>query len=296
VGTGATYVLIISTVSRWFDKRRGLALGIAGLGLGLGTVIMAPFATYLISNFDWRMAYFIIGAIVWLVVIPLSRLLKKDPYEIGALPDGVKAHSGNINEEDSLRSVDLSLSQVFRTRSFWLFTFTWLLFAANIFLVFTHLVPHATDIGFSAEEAATVLSLLGGTASAGRVLMGFVSDRIGRKAAVIICTLLLAGALVRLIRGQDFWVLYLFSSVFGFAFGGIGSTGAALISDTFELANIGAIFGVLEISFGIGAATGSAIGGLIFDISNSYSLAFLLGAVAMLIATLLIALIRRETK
>ncbi len=295
MGSGSMYVVTMSTVSRWFDKKRGLALGIAGSGTGLGMVIMAPFATYLISNFDWRMAYFIIGVIVWLVVIPLSRLLKKDPYEIGALPDGVKVHSGNINEEDSLRSVDLSLSQVFRTRSFWLFTFTWSFFAANIFLVFTHLVPHAIDIGFSAAEGATVLSLLGGAGIAGRVLMGIASDRIGRKAAVIICTLLLAGAMVWLIRAQELWALYLFALVYGFAFGGIGSTGAALISDIFGLRQIGAILGVLELCFGIGAAIGSVIGGLIFDISNSYSLAFLFGAVAMLAATLLIALIRRET-
>jgi len=90
-------------------------------------------------------------------------------------------------------------------------------------------------------------------------------------------------------------MLYLIASVYGFGFGGFSSTMGALIGDTFELANIGVIFGALEISFGIGAATGSAIGGLIFDISNSYSLAFLLEAAAILATTLLIALIRRET-
>ena len=89
-------------------------------------------------------------------------------------------------------------------------------------------------------------------------------------------------------------MLYLIASVYGFAFGGFSSAMGALIGDTFELAKIGTIFGVLEIGFGIGAATGPVIGGLIFDVSNSYSLAFLLGAVVMLIATLLTALIRRE--
>ena len=72
VGTGAVYVVSASTVSRWFDKNRGLAMGIVTSGLGLGTVFMAPLATHLISSFDWRMAYIAIGLIAWLIVIPLS--------------------------------------------------------------------------------------------------------------------------------------------------------------------------------------------------------------------------------
>lgn len=294
MGTGPLFVVPTSTISRWFDKKRGLALGIAGAGAGLGIVIFAPFATYLIANLDWRMAYLVIGLIAWVTAIPLSRFLKNDPREIGALPDGAKPHSTYMGD-DNPQPIDLSLSPVFRTRSFWLIVFIWLFFAASLFLVFTHLVPHAIDIGFSAAEGATILSLLGGSGIAGRILMGIASDRIGRKWAAIISTLLQAGALVGLIWAQDLWMLYLIASVFGFAYGGCSAAMGALISDTFELAKIGAIFGVLEISFGTGAAIGPVIGGLIFDASNSYSLAFLLGAVAMLVVTLLIASIKRET-
>ena len=301
MGTGPLFVVPMSTVSRWFDKKRGLALGITGLGVGLGTVIMAPFATYLISKLDWRMAYFVIGIIAWLIVIPLSRLLRKDPYEIGAIPDGIKADSvdrrlqKSKNEKYSLQPAGLSLLQVFKTRSFWLVMFTWLSLASCIFLVFTHLVPHATDIGFSAGEAATVLSLIGGAAIAGRVLMGIASDRIGRKLTAIICALLQSGAMVWLIWAQDLWMLYLFALVYGFAFSGFSISMAALIGDTFGVRKIGSILGVLEIGFGVGAAIGSAVGGLIFDVTNSYFMAFLLGAVVLLVAALLIALIRQET-
>jgi len=156
-------------------------------------------------------------------------------------------------------------------------------------------VPHATDIGFSAVEAATVLSLLGGTTTVGRVLMGTVSDRIGRKVTAIICVLLQAGAMVWLIWAQELWMFYLFALVYGFAYGGISPSLAALIGDTFGIDRIGAILGVLEVGFGVGAAIGPVMGGFIFDARNSYSMAFLIGAVVMLISTLLIALIRRET-
>ena len=296
MGTGALYVVPTSTVSRWFDKKRGLALGIAGSGSGLGMVIMAPFATYLIYNFDWRMAYLIIGLIAWLIVLPLSRLLKGDPREVGALPDGLDSPTPAIEpEEEAIQPIDSSLLHVFRTRTFWLVMFVWIFFAICIFLVFVHLVPHVTDLGISTGEAAVILSLMGGTATVGRVLTGVASDRIGRKLTVIITTLLQAGAMIWLIWAQDLWMFYLFALVFGFAYSGCAVSMGALISDTFGLGRIGAIFGVLEIGWGIGAALGPAIGGLIFDISNSYSLAFLIGALAMVLATLFIALIRRET-
>ena len=296
MGTGPLYVVPMSVVSRWFDKKRGMALGLSSLGVGLGMVVMAPFATYLITNFGWHTAYLIIGLIAWSVALPLSLLLKKDPREVGALPDGVKAYTEAAKSEgDSIQPIDSSLSQLFRTRSFWLFVFIWFLFAACLFLIFTHLVPHITDIGFSAGQAAVVLILIGVASIPGRLLMGIVSDRLGRKLALIICTLLQSGAIVWLVWAQDLWSLYLFALVFGFFYSGFGTSGAALISDTFGLNKIGVIFGLLEISFGIGAAIGPAFGGIIFDVRHSYSLAFLIGAVAMLVVTLLIVLIRQET-
>lgn len=298
MGSTPTYVVLTSIVSRWFDKKRGLALGIAGIGAGLGPVIMAPLATYLISKFDWRMAYLIIGLIAWLIVIPLSRFLKKEPHEIGTLPDGEKSDLRRQEEPKSEENIPLpylSLLPALRTRSFWLIMLIWLLFAGNAFLVFTHIVPHATDIGISAGQAATVLSLIGGSGIAGRVLMGIASDRIGRKSSTILCSLLQAGAMVWLIWSKDLWMFYVFALVFGFTYGGIMPGMSALICDAFGLGKIGAILGVLDIGWAVGAAVGPAVGGLIFDVSQSYSLAFLIGAVAMLILTLLVALVKRET-
>jgi len=184
---------------------------------------------------------------------------------------------------------------VFRKRSFWILVSTWFLFASSVFLVFTHLVPHVTDIGFSAGEAAAVLSLIGMGSIPGRLVMGIASDRIGRKSAIIICTLLQSGAMVWLLWARDLWMFYLFALIFGFAHSGLGPSMAAIIGDTFGLGKIGAIFGLLEVGFGIGAAIGPAIGGLIFDVTGSYSIAFLTVPAAMLLATLFIALIRRET-
>jgi MFS family permease len=295
MGTGPLFVVSMAAVSRWFDKKRTLALGVSSSGLGLGPLVMAPFATYLISNFDWRTAYIVIGIIAWLVVMPLSRLLKRDPYETGVLPGGVKTSLENIGD-DHIPSVGFSFLQALQTKSFWLFIVTWFLYASNIFLVMTHLVPHATDIGFSAVQAATILSLIGAAVVAGRILMSVTADRIGKKVTVVICVLLQAGAMIWLMWAQDLWMLYLFALVYGFAFGGVSPAMAALVGDTFGLGRLGSILGILEVGFGVGAAVGPVVGGLIFDINHSYFVAFLLGAVAMFAVALFVTLIRREMK
>jgi len=298
IGTGATYTILMSTISRWFDKKRGLALGIGSSGGGLGTVVIAPFAAYLISSFDWRIAYRVIGLIAGLVVISLSMLLRKDPSEIGLLPDGVKATPGKIavpDKKDDAKPVSFSLNQAFRTRSFWALSVVWLSFSMCLHLLLTHIVPHATDVGISAAEAAIILGLIGGISIPGRLMMGWVSDRIGRKVSAITCALIQCGAMVWLAWAQDLWMFYLFAIVYGFAYGGFDSPVTAMIGDIFGLRSIGVIIGVLGIGFGIGAAIGPAIGGLIFDVSGSYFIAFLIGAFAMLIAALSVVLVRWET-
>lgn len=88
IGTGAGYVVTTSTVLRWFNQKRGLALGIAGAGGGLGTAVISPLVASLISSLKWRNSIMLLGGISWLVMRPAAQLLRKDPQEVGTLPDG----------------------------------------------------------------------------------------------------------------------------------------------------------------------------------------------------------------
>ena len=299
IGTGPSYTVAMATTSRWFEKKRGAALGIAGAGIGLGTLVMAPLATYLIANFEWRVAYMVIGLSAGLALASLSKLLRKDPGEIGVLPDGIKPDSTKIglgNTRGTNQPTNFSLLQALRTRSFWFLWAIWLTWALCFHLVLTHVIPHATDIGISTTKAAIILSLVGGISIPGRLIMGSVSDRLGRKMSAIACALLQAGAMIWLIWAQDLWMLYLFAIVYGLGYGGFDPPTLALVGDIFGLRHIGIIMGVLFVGWGIGAAIGPAVGGILFDISNNYSVAFAIGAAAMLVAALLVALIRPETK
>ena len=302
VGTGAIYVVILSIALRWFSKKQGLAVGIASSGGGVGLIIMPPFVTYLIASFDWRTAFIILGLITLLIVLPLSRFLRRDPHTIGALPNGVKSTPTDEEgaqpktRENSFQTDGLSLVQAIRTRSLWLFISTWLLWSFSMLLVSIHIVPHATDIGFSDAQAATILSLFGGSAIVGRVLLGILADRTGRKLTAVICFLFQAGALLWLLWAQELWMLYVFALVSGFITGGVVPIITTLVGDTFGLHRIGTILGVLEVGFAVGAALGPFIGGLIFDIKNSYSLSFIIVAVTMVVGTVCIGLVRRERR
>jgi len=277
MGAGASYVVNTSTILHWFDKKRGLALGLAGSGGGLGVAFIAPLAAYFIDNFGWQTALLILGGITWLVIIPVSQLLKKDPYSIGALPDGVSPDNESSKPELETTSYQkVPLLRVIRTSNFWAFLFIWLLMAFSGLFIMTHIVPHSIDLGYSATESATILSLSGITMIAGRLFAGVITDKWNVKAIAIIGSLLQAATLLSLVWMQELWMLYLFGIIHGFAFGGFGTSVSVLIGRSFGLGDIGKILGALEVGIFIGAAIGPLLGGMIFDASDSYRIAFLI--------------------
>ena len=294
LGIGAVFVVPTAIVSRWFERKRGLALGISGASSGLGMVMMAPLATFLIVNIDWRTAYIVIGLIALAVILPLSSLLKGEPSDVGELLDGSKNDSTiKQSNEQYTRINPIPLYKIFGSRGSWPVFFIWAFYGCCFFFVLTHLVPHILDRGFSSGEAASVAGTMGAAAIAGRILMGVASDRLGRKKVAASAAFLQFAAMLWMIWSQELWMFYAFAIVYGFAYSGFASSMAALISDVFGLSRIGTVFGVLEVSFGIGSALGSIIGGLVFDSTGSYYMAFMIMALSMFSATLLVGLIKK---
>jgi len=279
LGTAPGYVGLMSTVSRWFKKRRGLALGIASSGGSIGMIIMAPISAYLISSYGWHTSYLFLSLIAFFIFIPCALLLKRPPGEVAALSDVEEQH---YNEPRGF-----SLLQAAKTRSFWLLLFILFLLASCSFAVITHIVRHAIDLGITPIEAASMISFIGIGSVLGRLVLGRVSDSIGGKQSFLICTLVLAGAMLWLTGSSSLWMLYLFTIIFGFAYGAIAPLNATLIGDRFGLRHVGLIMGAISIGWEVGAAAGPALAGYIFDISGSYASAFLGGMVAVLMATVL---------
>ncbi|MBW1799265.1 MAG: MFS transporter [Deltaproteobacteria bacterium] len=296
LGTGAVYVVANSTASRWFVRKRGLVVGFTSAGGGVGTLFIAPFAAFLISSYHWRTAFITLGFLTWVGIAAVSLLFKKDPRDIGLLPDG--ATSGSPDGDHQKKTGDaprpgFSLGQAYRMSQFWLLGFSWAFLSLSMHLIFVHIVPYAIDTGISPMDASFILSLIGIANIMGRVTLGKLSDIVGRKPLAITCDLVQCVALIWLMWARQFWMLYAFSFAFGFTFGASSTQITILVGDIFGTRSLGAIMGILTAGFALGAAIGPAVGGFIFDVSGHYFMAFATGAIAMLLAAGAIAFIRK---
>lgn len=291
-GMGGCWVPLVSTVARWFTKRRTLMTGIVLTGIGVGTLIAAPVISRLISAYGWRMSYVIAGGVVLVVVVLAAQFLRRDPTRASR-----KARAGGEEEKEKEKSVSetqsLSLRQAGRTRQFWLTSVMFFCFGFSVYTVVTHIVLHAIGLGITSASAANILATIGGLSIAGRLVLGSAADRFGNRQVFIIGFILMAATLFWLVPARELWALYLFAVVFGFAFGGCATSESPLVAGLFGLRSHGLILGVINLlGFTFGAAVGPLIGGYIFDITNSYQLAFIVcGAlsVAGLILTVLLS-------
>ncbi len=298
IGTSGTIVAVASAVSRWFRKNRGLAIGIATSGAGLGTVIIAPFAGFLITELGWRYSLIIIGVITIVVSLSLSALLRESPDKSSQQQSNTESNNSIkelTNSERSHQVVGITLLQAIKTRSYWMLFFAWILYASCVSLLTTHIVPYATDLGFTTIEASTVLSIAGIAMTLSRLSGGRISDMIGRKKPAAFYALLGAAALLTLIWSHQLWLLYLSAAIYGTFWGGFGINNLVIATDIFGSRHIGSIMGALDMGYSIGAALGSALGGIIFDSTGSYNLAFIIGSLFILVTIPMVTLTRCET-
>jgi len=231
------------------------------------------------------------------MVISLATLLKKDPSEIGALPDGVNLVTGATQStgiEKTVQRNNITLRQALETKAFWLILVTWSLWALCLSLIMTHVVPYATDQRISTIEASTILSIMSVFSILSRLIVGRTSDIIGRKLPSIVCALLGATAFIWLIWAENLWMFYVFAVIFGLSWGGSGVINFTLAGDNYNGRNLGAIMGVLNIGHSVGLAVGSAFGGFVFDVTSSYVAAFAAGAAALLTMVLVFTVGGRE--
>lgn len=297
VGSGSIFVIANTTTSRWFVKKRGFAVGITSSASSAGQVVMAPFATVLLTHFDWRMSFIILGLITWIILLPVSGLMKRDPADLGLLPDGVKPNPTvtkpeNTKNRKNTQEEGLALSESCKTREFWLMALIWLLLSMSVNLVLTHSIPHAIDLGISPMDAALIVSLIGAGSMAGRLGFGRLSDNIGRKIPALIGATMQVALLVWLIWIKELWMFYLFAVIFGYAWGGLGAAITVIIGDVFGVRSLGVVMGAISAGWMIGAAIGPAVGGMAYDASGTYSTAFAIAASGMLITAILTILVR----
>ena len=282
LGMSTAFVPCGATVARWFIRRRGLAAGLASAGGSLGAFALPPIAQLLVSTVGWRWAYIIFGSAILVALNALAPLMKRDPESLGLTPDGdPPAPSGGAA---SPASRDYTIAQAMKSRAFWvlfaLFAATWI----PVFSPLVHLVPLARGLGVKPMLAATLVSALGMAAIAGRLVLGTLSDRVGRRPALGIGLGLQVAAFLGFAVAGSLPGLYAASIAFGFSYGAISALFPAVVADFFGRSQAGSLVGLLFAMAGSMAAWGPLGAGFIYDRTGSYGPAWVGSAALNVVA------------
>lgn len=276
----------------WFGKRRGLAIGLGQIGGGL-SFVYSFIVEAVISIWGWRPSFFVMAATVFVVLLPLYLLFYwLRPEEKGMQPYGMNEPENTVTEDAETVDVqaalrDWTLSKALKTRNLWgLILAQFFYWGIGNYLVIGHQVKFAVEAGYSSIMATSVFALFGLVSIAGQ-LMASISDKIGREKTATIGVVLAIIAMACLLSVKDSsapWLLYAYAVCSGLATGLFSPQVFAAVGDIFHGKNIGAIAAMLLTGFGIGGAIGPWLGGYIYDMTGSYTVAFYIVAVSYLIA------------
>jgi len=274
LAASCSVVPILSTLPRWFTQKRGMAISLTTTGFGLGAVISPLLAQLLISSYGWRQAFFIMGIIAWVIIIPLAQLLRQNPGQIGLKPYGESEDTAD--EESAESALGLSFVESLKTAPFWLFGTIQFFWFYCLQTITVHIAPHAVDIGISEIAAASILSFMAGSSVFARFSMGFISDKVGSGRALSVCFIVSTLALVWLLFARETWAFYVFAIPFGLAYGGFIVLLTVIPSEMFGIRSLGTVLGALMLYSTLGSAGGAPISGLIFDTTGSYNSALII--------------------
>jgi MFS family permease len=289
IGLSSIDVIALTTIARWFVRKRGIVTGIVKVGTGAGQMIIPFLVSILITSYGWRDSCFIIGVAVLVILVSIAQLLRRDPSLMGLLPDwGEEAPADKSN----LAPEGLSLREALRVWQFWMMCAANLTIVFCLMLVVVHIVPLAHDIKISATRAASVLSTIGGVSMAGRFICGLTIDRFGSKIVMIFSFILLIIGLLWLQIAKELWMLYLFAMIYGIAHGGLFTAISPMVAEFFGIKAHGALFGIVVFSGTFGGALGPVLAGYIFDVTAGYGLAIWMCTLVSALAFTFVSLLK----
>ena len=293
VGFGGAAIPVTVLPSRWFIKHRGLMTGIVIAGIGTGTIVTPVVAEKLITAFQWRESFIIIGLIALVIGIPAAFFLKRDPSVIGLTALGEK-EVGTVRKAD--RENGMTFKEAVRTRQFWVISFTCMFFGYCVQGVLLHIVPAARSLGIDSGIAAFIISFLGLGSILGRVFLGSLSDRIGEKNTFILALVLGLLSVLSLQIITSPWMFYIFGVVFGLGYGAVITLMTLMPARVFGLLAIGTLVGSITFIYTIGGSLGPILTGYIFDVTGSYRLAFVIFAILAVCAIIMASMLKPEIR
>jgi MFS family permease len=275
LGTSACGIATaLSATAKWFNRKRGKALGLAAAGGGASGFLVTLVA-WLIVTLGWRQTLFVSAAIIFVFCIPLSLLVRHRPEDYGYLPDGESESRPEIEPARAVtENMDSTARQALATRSFWLITLAMGFQSLGLSAVIVHEIPFLTSIGFSPQSAALVMTLTVVLSLVGRFGYGGLADTYDTRLLLAVSFLLSAGGLLILAFTQETWQIAFFLVTFGVSYAARVPLAGALQGEYFGRTSFGAIQGLLHSLTVVFGMAGPVLTGWLFDINGSYRLAF----------------------
>jgi MFS family permease len=279
--SGANGLPFMRIIGEWFNKRRGLALGIAMAGGGAGYMYVPPMLQFIIDNYSWRHGYYTLAAIVLFVSLPVSYFfLKNTPQEMKLNPD-----NDNINEKSENNSEPiLRFKDVVRQKTFWLLYVIFAVLSFCLYGLLSNLVPMLIDRGMENSSAANVAAMLGLAILVSRALIGHFLDRFFAPRVAIVSILLSTIGVVMLAMGIVGTPAYLAALLIGLSIGTEFDLLAYLTTRYFGLSSFGMVYGLMFSAFLVGTSFGPPTFGASFDQYGSYINVLILCSILLIVS------------
>lgn len=288
VGLSVVYVVAYATPARWFDRRVGLASGLASAGLGVGMLVVSPVAAALVARVGWRDALAALAVGVAVVLAVATLLVRSEPtaeaVPAGEFPDGVERAG-----EGDWRTRFEAVAAVARTPDFALTFVGWTCVYATLYVVLVNLVVYGSAAGLARQTGASALALLGLASTASRVAIGFFGDRLGRVRVFVGCSAVMGLSTVALAAVDSAAGLWAFALAYGVAYGGNGALLAPLTATLFGRANINAVFGLISVAFAVSGLVAPYLAGVGYEATGSYDPVFVVAGVVGVVGAAAVA-------
>jgi len=296
VGQGqAGWLTVMTLLNHWFVRHRGLAMGLAMVGMGIGTLVLVPVIAWLIDpdadRLGWRRTLEIMTVVSLVSAIVLPKVVRNKPEDVGQHPDGVPSVVAASVNENSGPEVELTIGQALRTQAFWCISFGHGLGSMVVLAIMSHLGLLLRDMGYGVQTAGWVIMVQTAVAIVFQFFGGWIGDRIPKNVALFIFTAIQGLGVVLLTLGPEMINFYAFAVLFGIGFGGRTPLTTAIRGDYFGRASFGKILGISTVPMNVLLLIAAPMAGFMRDELGDYDMAFLVlaglnmaGAVLFLIA------------
>jgi OFA family oxalate/formate antiporter-like MFS transporter len=293
LGGGMIYLPPIATAPKWWPDRRALATGFAVVGLGLGSFLMGPLATAIITSWGWRYVFWYCGIAMGIMAILCSLPLR--PPIKGWKPAGWKPPQPVAGGPKETR--DYTHEEAIRTPQFWLLYLSYFCGSFAGLMVIGHIAGHGRDGGLTAMQAGWAVSCLAFANAATRILTGIFVDKVGVKTIFVVWFALQTVAMLLLFpAGGVFWALWIVAALIGWNYGGMFTLFPASCLSYYGPTAQGSNYGLLFTAWGFAGFAGPWVGGYLKDVTGTYYVPFIVGSVVVFISVLVSLMLKAPPK